>query len=138
MSTQPTGRLHAHPADFKWGVTPAAVRTAVERLVTAIDPLRIVAFGSRAKGNQKPDSDLDIAVILDPASPLRPTTRLWTLFDDLAMSVDMLVVSEPKHQSLSTSINSVHHSIASEGVVLYRKGGNGLPDEGAIEKVSRG
>jgi predicted nucleotidyltransferase len=45
----------------------------VERLVKAIDPLRIVAFGSRAKGTQRPDSDLDIAVILDSNSPLRPT-----------------------------------------------------------------
>ena len=119
-------------------VTPEEVRTAIQRLVTAVDPLRIVAFGSRAKGTQRPDSDLDIAVILDPNSPLRPTTKLWTLFDDLDMSVDMLVMDEPKHLWLSTSINSVHHSIAHEGVVLYRKGGDGLPDADAIEKISRG
>jgi predicted nucleotidyltransferase len=114
------------------------VHTAIQRLVAAIDPLRIVAFGSRAKGTQRPDSDLDIAVILDPDSPLRPTTKLWALFDDLEMPVDMLVVNEPRHLWLSTSINSVHHSIAQEGVVLYRKGENGLPDASAIEKISRG
>jgi predicted nucleotidyltransferase len=136
MSTQPTSRHRAHAPDFHWGVTPEAVRTAVERLI-AIDPLRIVAFGSRAKGTQRPDSDLDIAVILDPNSPIRPTTKWWTLFDDLQMSVDMLVINEPRHLWLSTSINSVHHSIANEGIVLYRKGGNGLPDAGAIEKISR-
>jgi predicted nucleotidyltransferase len=119
-------------------VTPEEVRTAIQRLVKAIDPLRIIAFGSRAKGTQRPDSDLDIAVILDPDSPLRPTTKLWTLFDDLDMPVDMLVVNEPKHLWLSTSINSVHHSIVSEGVVLYRKGGNGSADADAVEKISRG
>lgn len=119
-------------------VTPEEVRIAVQRLAAAIDPLRIVAFGSRAKGTQRPDSDLDIAVILDPDSPLRPTTKLWTLFDDLDMPVDMLVIDEPKHVWLSSSINSVHHSIANEGVVLYRKGGDGLADANAIEKISRG
>jgi predicted nucleotidyltransferase len=119
-------------------VTPEEVRTAVPRLVTAIDPLRIVAFGSRAKGTQPPDSDLDIAVILDPESPLRPTTKLWALFDDLDLPLDMLVIDEPKHLWLSTSINSVHHSIVHDGVVLYQKGGDGLPDADAIEKISRG
>ena len=119
-------------------VTPEEVHTAVQRLVKAIDPLRIIAFGSRAKGTQRPDSDLDIAVILDPDSPIRPTTKLWTLFDDLDMPVDMLVVNEPKHLWLSTSINSVHHSIVGEGVVLYRKGGNGSADADAVEKISRG
>jgi predicted nucleotidyltransferase len=138
MSTQPTSRYPVHPSEFRWGVTEEAVTTAVERLVKAIDPLRIVAFGSRAKETQRLDSDLDIAVILDPNSPLRPTTKLWTLFDDLNMTVDMIVADEPKHLWLSTSINSVHHSIAHEGVVLYQKGGDGLPDADAIEKVSRG
>jgi len=119
-------------------VTPEEVRTAIQRLVAAVDPLRIVAFGSRAKGTQRPDSDLDIAVILDPNSSLRPTSKLWALFDDLDLPLDMLVIDEPKHLWLSTSINSVHHSIVHEGVVLYRKGGNGIADEDAIEKVSRG
>lgn len=138
MSTQPTASCRTYSPDFHWGVTREGVWTAVERLIAAIDPLRVVAFGSRARGTQSPDSDLDIAVILDPNSPLRPSTKLWTLFDDLDMSIDMLVVNEPRHLGLSHSINSVHHAIANEGVVLYRKGGDGHPDLDAIEKISRG
>jgi predicted nucleotidyltransferase len=138
MSTQPASRQRTPRPEFRWGVTREAVWTAIERLVAAIDPLQIIAFGSRAKGTQRPDSDLDIAVILDPASGRRPTTKLWTLFDDLKMSVDMIVVDEPRHLGLSRSINSVHHAIANEGVVLYRKGGDGLPNADAVEKISRG
>jgi predicted nucleotidyltransferase len=36
----------------------------VERLKAA-DPYKIVLFGSYAKGNAKPDSDIDLMVILD-------------------------------------------------------------------------
>jgi predicted nucleotidyltransferase len=36
----------------------------VERIVAKFHPLRIVLFGSRARGTDTPDSDIDLLVVL--------------------------------------------------------------------------
>ncbi|MEK9163875.1 MAG: nucleotidyltransferase domain-containing protein, partial [Chloroflexota bacterium] len=36
----------------------------VKRIVTQFDPVRIILFGSRARGAARPDSDVDLLVIL--------------------------------------------------------------------------
>lgn len=44
--------------------TAAHVDEAARRLVEAFDPLRILAFGSWARGTARPGSDLDLLVVL--------------------------------------------------------------------------
>ena len=39
------------------------IRQAVDVLARAADPVRIVLFGSQARGDPKPDSDVDFLVI---------------------------------------------------------------------------
>jgi hypothetical protein len=54
----------ASAADKPWAVTAAKVEAAVERIATAIRPVRILAFGSRARGDAGAESDLDLLVVL--------------------------------------------------------------------------
>lgn len=44
----------------------AALADLVSRLVTALDPQMIWLFGSRARGNARPDSDFDLLVVAKP------------------------------------------------------------------------
>ena len=37
----------------------------VERIVNAFDPVQIILFGSHARGDARPDSDIDLLVVLD-------------------------------------------------------------------------
>ncbi len=55
------GQLRTHD----WSVTQEKVDEVVRRIVATADPLQIIVFGSRARGDHRPDSDLDLAVILD-------------------------------------------------------------------------
>ncbi|MDR2395367.1 MAG: nucleotidyltransferase domain-containing protein, partial [Endomicrobium sp.] len=48
----------------------------VERL-KAVDPYKIVLFGSYAKGIAKPDSDIDLLVILDNDKLTKGDENLW-------------------------------------------------------------
>ncbi len=43
-----------------------ALGALVERLVAGLDPQSVWLFGSRARGNARPDSDFDILVVAKP------------------------------------------------------------------------
>ena len=45
------------------------VERVVKRIAEAIHPAQIILFGSRATGNARPDSDLDLLVICDGTLP---------------------------------------------------------------------
>ena len=45
------------------------IQEVVNRIVEAAHPEKIVLFGSRARGNPRPDSDLDVLVIADSREP---------------------------------------------------------------------
>jgi len=47
----------------------AAVSDAVHRLVAQLDPEEIWLFGSRARGDHRPDSDIDLLVVLPDGLP---------------------------------------------------------------------
>ncbi len=40
----------------------------VQRIVEAVHPLRIILFGSAARGEMGPNSDLDVLVVMPDAS----------------------------------------------------------------------
>ncbi len=42
---------------------------AVDDVIRAVEPRRIVLFGSVARGDEGPDSDLDLLVVLDQVTP---------------------------------------------------------------------
>jgi uncharacterized protein len=52
----------------------AAVSDAVHRLVAQLDPDEIWLFGSRARGDHRPDSDIDLLVVLPDGLPLESYT----------------------------------------------------------------
>ncbi len=46
-------------------ITPQLIDYIVKKIVKAIDPKKIILFGSYARGDYKKDSDLDLFIIKD-------------------------------------------------------------------------
>ena len=117
-------------------VTEEKVLLMLERIIAKSSPRKIVVFGSRARGSQKPWSDLDVMVLYDRYDPR--TDYLPINHSDLKvwMSVDMLVASIERHEYMKDAINSVHCEIEREGVTVYDADAGSI-DHGAVARIAR-
>jgi predicted nucleotidyltransferase/HEPN domain-containing protein len=103
---------------------PSTVVAVVERIVADCAPSKILVFGSRARGEARADSDLDLLVLLPaPASDsFALRCHLRELLADLRLSIDILV-SDPEHfAEHSSRINSVYHDAAEDGFPIWQDG----------------
>jgi predicted nucleotidyltransferase len=77
-------------------VTDALLEEITRAIVETAKPRKVVLFGSRARGNAHPESDIDILVIEDePFGPQRSRrkemARLWHALSRFDMAKDILV-----------------------------------------------
>jgi predicted nucleotidyltransferase len=102
-------------------VTDAKVAALVERIVAALDPQEVILFGSRARGDHREQSDLDLAVIMEDESP-ETRKKLSEAAASRLMSVDLLLLSRERFDRFRPWINTVERQVDREGVRLYVRG----------------
>jgi predicted nucleotidyltransferase len=94
----------------------------IRRIVAALDPDRIILFGSRARGEAGPESDYDLLVV--KATETRrlelEQTAYMALIGVLA-SVDVLVETPERLERLQHSVAAVHADALREGKVVYER-----------------
>jgi predicted nucleotidyltransferase len=93
---------------------------AVNRLVAVAQPLKVILFGSHARGDADDHSDVDLLVIEVTVSDRHEEmVRLNRALKGLLMPVDLLVVSEQEFEIRSSTPGTVEHAARREGHVLY-------------------
>ena len=98
------------------------IEKVVRKLVDAIDPDRIILFGSRARGDSSPDSDMDILIIKDcDEIPYRRAQRAYRLLSDLGVPKDIIWRTPAEIEEWSSVPNYVTTRALLEGKVLYEK-----------------
>lgn len=101
-------------------VTPEKTDEAVRRIVEAARPLRVIIFGSQARGAGGEDSDLDLMVVMNTvADPALESVRLRRLLKGLIMGVDMLVVSRERFEYWCETPGHLFYEVKREGKVVY-------------------
>ena len=107
-------------------VTDALVERMVRAIVEAIDPEQIILFGSRARGTQRADSDIDLLVVQsEPFGAARSrhheTVRLYKAVSGLGVAKDILLYSRREIEYWRDSLNHVVARALREGEILYER-----------------
>ena len=98
----------------------------VQVIVDEVDPEQVILFGSRARGDARADSDVDLVVV--EASPFGPdrnrraeAARLWRALAGFRVPKDILVFSRNEVDYWRDSLNHVLARALREGKVLYER-----------------
>lgn len=103
-----------------WAVTPEKINEAVRRIVEAAHPVRVILFGSRARGDAVQDSDVDIVVVeREVTNRLAEIVRLMETLRGLILPAEILVISERDFDYWSNMPGSVYRAAKLEGKALY-------------------
>ena len=99
----------------------AEIQSITKQLVDKYQPEKIILFGSVAKGNFGPDSDLDVLVVKKGVDNLSPHERYCQLSKLLSydMAMDLLVYTPYEIKKRLWLRDPFINNVLKEGRVLY-------------------
>lgn len=99
----------------------AEYKEVIETVVRFCQPDRIILYGSRVKRNARPDSDLDLLVVMETDLPRAFRAKpIRQLFYDSPVRVDMIVYTPAELEEQLRLPYSFLSSIMKSGVEVYR------------------
>lgn len=107
-------------------VTDELLKEMTDIIVKEVDPRTVILFGSHARGEANPDSDLDFLVVEDgPFGPDRSRraemVRLLRSVRAFRIATDFLVYTPEEIEKWRSSRNHVVSHALREGKVLYER-----------------
>jgi predicted nucleotidyltransferase len=103
----------------------AEIRAGVNKLVAAArGPVKVILFGSYARGEAQPQSDINLFVIEDGFTSAneqyQEAARLRRALDfPVSVDVDILVIDSVEWNEWKNEFGSVYYDAATEGKVLH-------------------
>jgi len=101
-------------------ISQQTIDDAVQRLIAAAHPLKIILFGSYARGEASEDSDLDFLVIVPKlANKHQEMVRLRRVLRPLRIPVDVLVASKAEIDEWGHLPGTAFYWALQEGEVVH-------------------
>ena len=96
------------------------LQTITTRIAEAIRPQRIILFGSWARGERDPHSDIDLLIIQESDLPrTQRYAQVRRLFWGMGLPMDILVYTPEEFARYQSVLGSFTNTVAREGRVLY-------------------
>jgi predicted nucleotidyltransferase len=98
------------------------IPTAMEMIVREFHPLKVILFGSQARGNPGPDSDIDLLVVLPVVDDKRKAAvRIRRHLAGLPICKDIIVTTPEEIQQRGDLVGTILRPALREGKVLYER-----------------
>jgi predicted nucleotidyltransferase len=105
------------------GDTAGIIEDLINRIVGAVHPLRIILFGSAARGDMGPDSDIDVMVVMPDGTHRLNTMRyLYKRMFGLGFPVDVVVTTPGILEQHKDNVGLIYRTVLAEGKEIYAAG----------------
>ena len=108
-------------------ITDKTLNEMVDAIVTEVDPDQVVLFGSLARGETGPDSDIDFLIVTEGTAGVSTNrralmARLWRRLAHYPVSQDFLIHTSEEVDRWRNDINHVIARALREGRTVYTRG----------------
>jgi len=105
--------------DQRIRIPEEAINDVVRQVIEKFNPQRIVLFGSYAAGKPRPESDVDLLVVMD--TPLRESEQAYQICReiDYLFGLDLIVISPRRLKQRLEWGDTFLKEITQQGVMLY-------------------
>jgi len=94
----------------------------VQRIVKKFHPEQIILFGSQARGDAGPDSDIDLLVVMPvEGSVFEKRLEIKLALPDLPVPVDVIVTTPEAFAWRKDIVGTIEWPATREGKVLYAR-----------------
>ena len=100
--------------------TDEVIQTMVERIVALMHPQQVILFGSQARGDAGPDSDVDLLVVMeDDVDRRRANIDIRVALADMPLPKDIIVTNPHEISTRGQLCSTVLYVALHDGKVLY-------------------
>lgn len=100
-------------------LTEEILQEVVRRIVAAVQPEKIILFGSAARQEMGPDSDLDLLVIKSCRNRRETARRIRRSLLGIGVSKDIIVATPQDLERYKDTVGLIYRPALKEGKVLY-------------------
>ena len=93
-----------------------------DRIVQRFSPKKILLFGSYARGEPGPESDLDLLIVMEvEGSTRKKANEIDLLMGDHSIPMDFLVLTPEQYERQRKIIGTIVRQAEREGKVIYEQ-----------------
>src|SRR5579862_8062387 len=101
-------------------ITQPLIRRIVKRIVQEFDPEQVILFGSQARGEAGPDSDMDLLVVMEvKGSRFDKGLEIHLALREFVVPMDILVTTPDDFAWRKEVVGTIEWPAFREGKVLY-------------------
>jgi uncharacterized protein len=98
------------------------IRDMVRRIAAEFDPDKIILFGSHARGEAGPDSDVDLLVVMPVEGSKRAKQlEIRASLHDVHIPKDIIVSKPDEFQWRKDTVGTIEHPAVRDGKVMYAR-----------------